>query len=328
MLAKSPFKIFYLVFAYILAFSVWWAYLLFDKNETAFNEKIELNKINFETKNVSKSLYVESAEYKLILEKYKRQKVMILSEGSFFILLLVLGLLQVRRTFKREIELAEQQRNFLLSITHELKSPLSSVKLSLQTMMKRALEPEQKDKLLSNSISDVVRLESLVDNILFAAKIERNAHGFSNEDLNLSELTVLVIEKFLLNKKNIALKSTIQDSVYFNTDRMGYTSVLINLVENAIKYSEENSEVTIALSDDETSIFLEVKDKGYGIPKEEKEKVFDKFYRVGNEDTRKSKGTGLGLYIVKRFVEIYNGTVELTDNIPNGSIFKITFPKV
>jgi signal transduction histidine kinase len=328
MLAKSPFKIFYLVFAYILAFSVWWAYLLFDKNETAFNEKIELNKINFEAKNVSKSLYVESAEYKLILEKYKRQKVMILSEGSFFILLLVLGLLQVRRTFKREIELAEQQRNFLLSITHELKSPLSSVKLSLQTMMKRVLEPEQKDKLLSNSISDVVRLESLVDNILFAAKIERNAHGFSNEDLNLSELTIIVIEKFLLNKKNITLKSTIQDSVYFNTDRMGYTSVLINLIENAIKYSEENSEVTIVLSDDETNIFLEVKDNGYGIPKEEKEKVFDKFYRVGNEDTRKSKGTGLGLYIVKRFVEIYNGTVELTDNIPNGSIFKITFPKV
>lgn len=328
MLAKSPFKIFYLVFAYILAFSVWWAYLLFDKNETAFNEKIELNKINFETKNVSKSLYIESAEYKLILEKYKRQKVMILSEGSFFILLLVLGLLQVRRTFKREIELAEQQRNFLLSITHELKSPLSSVKLSLQTMMKRVLEPEQKDKLLSNSISDVVRLESLVDNILFAAKIERNAHGFSNEDLNLSELTIIVIEKFLLNKKNIALKSTIQDSVYFNTDRMGYTSVLINLIENAIKYSEENSEVTIVLSDDETNIFLEIKDNGYGIPKEEKEKVFDKFYRVGNEDTRKSKGTGLGLYIVKRFVEIYNGTVELTDNIPNGSIFKITFPKV
>lgn len=328
MLAKSPFKIFYLVFAYILAFSVWWAYLLFDKNETAFNEKIELNKINFETKNEAKNLYAESAEYKLILEKYKRQKVMILSEGGFFILLLVLGLLQVRRTFKREIELAEQQRNFLLSITHELKSPLSSVKLSLQTMMKRVLEPEQKDKLLSNSISDVVRLESLVDNILFAAKIERNAHGFSNEDLNLSELTILVIEKFLLNKKNIALKSTIQDSVYFNTDRMGYTSVLINLIENAIKYSEENSEVTIVLSDDETNIFLEVKDKGYGIPKEEKEKVFDKFYRVGNEDTRKSKGTGLGLYIVKRFVEIYNGTVELTDNIPNGSIFKITFPKL
>jgi signal transduction histidine kinase len=109
---------------------------------------------------------------------------------------------------------------------------------------------------------------------------------------------------------------------------MGYTSVLINLIENAIKYSDENSEVTIVLSDDETNIFLEVKDKGYGIPKEEKEKVFDKFYRVGNEDTRKSKGTGLGLYIVKRFVEIYNGTVELTDNIPNGSIFKITFPKL
>jgi len=327
MLQKSPFKIFYFVFAYIIAFSVWWAYLLFDKNETAFKEKIELNKINFESKDSENILYENSLEYKQIVAKYKRQKVMILSEGSFFILLLVLGLLQVRRTFKREIELAAQQRNFLLSITHELKSPLSSVKLSLQTLMKRVLDSEQKDKLLSNSISDVVRLESLVDNILFAAKIERDAHGFSNEDLNLSNLCEAVANKFLDNKKKIILVKEFKEDIYFNTDRMGFTSVLINLIENAMKYSDENSEINLSLKDNENFIFLEIRDQGYGIPKEEKEKVFEKFYRIGNEDTRKSKGTGLGLYIVKRFVEIYNGTISLADNLPKGAVFKISFPK-
>jgi signal transduction histidine kinase len=83
---------------------------------------------------------------------------------------------------------------------------------------------------------------------------------------------------------------------------MGFISVLINLVENAIKYSDENSMVTISLTSSETSIMLSVKDQGYGIPDEYKSKVFEKFYRVGNEDTRKAKGTGLGLFIVKRFI--------------------------
>ena len=323
---KNPFLLFYLVFGYIIVFSLWWGYLLVAKNETAFSERMELDRISYETKQ-EPAPYLDSEGYLKLASKYKRQRVMILTEGIVFLVLQILGLWQVRRIFAREIELAAQQRNFLHSITHELKSPLSSVKITFQTLMKRVLEPEQKDKILNNAMNDVIRLESLVDNLLFAAKIERDTHGFSNEELNLSEIVQTVAQKFVVNKKEILIHTTIQEHIYYSTDLLGFTSVVMNLVENAIKYSPEGTTLSIQLVETTNKVTIEVKDEGYGIADEEKEKVFDKFYRIGSEDTRKTKGTGLGLFIVKRFVEIYKGNIVVKDNEPTGSIFTLDLPK-
>ena len=323
---RSPFLLFYIVFGYIIIFSIWWGYLLFNKNEQAFLEKVALDRINYESKqNAIK--YEQTDSYLKLLTKYKSYRVMVLSEGLFFLLLQIIGLIQVRRIFGKEIELAAQQTNFLHSITHELKSPLSSVKLALQTIIKRQLEPEQKAKLVNNALSDVVRLESLVDNILFAAKIERDTHGFSNEEVNLSDLVLGVVQKFEVNKKSILIKGNIQEDIYYNTDQVGFISVVMNLIENAIKYSEANTSIDVSLTATEQSVVLSVKDQGNGIPDDFKKKVFEKFYRIGNEDTRRTKGTGLGLFIVGRFVEIYKGKIDLSDNSPHGSIFELTFPK-
>lgn len=323
---RNPFLLFYIVFGYIIIFSIWWGYLLFSKNEQAFNEKVELDKINYQTQH-SAVKYEQTESYLSLLTKYRSYRVMVLSEGLFFLLLQIMGLIQVRRIFGKEIELAAQQTNFLHSITHELKSPLSSVKLALQTIIKRQLEPEQKAKLVNNALSDVVRLESLVDNILFAAKIERDTHGFADEEVNLSDLVHLVVHKFEGNKKNIQIHSVIDDEVYYNTDQVGFISVVMNLIENAIKYSDADSIVDVSLINSDAAIILSVKDQGAGVPDEFKKKVFEKFYRVGNEDTRKTKGTGLGLFIVGRFIEIYKGSIVLTDNTPKGSIFELSFPK-
>ena len=325
--SPGPFKTFYFVFAYIIAFSLWWAYLLYAKNETAFKEKIELNKITFEKINQATD-YTSSKEYQNIVSKYHRQKFMILTEGGVFILLLLLGLLRVRKVFLREMELAAQQRNFLLSITHELKSPLSTIKLSLQTMMKRKLEPEQTKKLTTNSLVDLDRLESLVDNILLAAKIEREEPGLSNDEINVSEIVRSVADRFSHNKKSISIQEEIKNDIYLNADALGFTSVIINLIENAIKYSAEETAVRVALHEDEENIYLTIADNGIGISSENKKRVFEKFYRVGNEDTRKTKGTGLGLYIVKRIVEIYKGEITVEDNTPVGTIFNLQFPKI
>ena len=325
--SPNPFKVFYLVFAYILAFSVWWAYLLYAKNETAYKEKIELNQITFWQIHPGDD-YNSSDEYKMVTAKYKRQKLMIETEGSAFIFLLLAGLLAVRRVFMREMQLARQQHNFLLSVTHELKSPLSTVKLSLQTMAMRKLEPEKEEKLIANSLVDIDRLESLVDNILFAAKIERDEPGFSNDEINLSDITQSVVERLAHNKKNIRIHDEVKPGVYLHADPIGYTSVVMNLVENAIKYSEPATDVMVALTESDGQVFLSVTDSGIGIADSEKGRVFDKFYRVGNEDTRKTKGTGLGLYIVRRFVEIYKGEIGVSDNKPVGSVFKIVLPKV
>ena len=323
---RNPFVLFYIVSGYILVFTLWWGYLLASKNEQAFTEKVELNRVAYQMQG-SKMKYEDTASYLKLYSKYERQKVMILGEGLFFLILQILGLLQVRRIFGKEIELAAQQRNFLHSITHELKSPLSSVKLSLETIHRRQLTTEQQGKLINNALGDIVRLETLVDNILFAAKIERDTHGFANEEVNISDIVELVSSKFRESKKNIAIGTDVEDGIYYHTDQIGFTSVVMNLIENAIKYSKDDTTVDVKLEQTDDKIILQVRDQGYGIPDEEKKKVFEKFYRIGSEDTRRTKGTGLGLFIVKRFVEIYKGRIDLTDNAGGGAIFTLTFPK-
>ena len=322
----KPLTMFYIVFGYIIVFSIWWAILLYQKNETAFNEKVELNKIFYTTTNPTVE-YTSTKDYQSLYEKYGKQKQMILSEGLVFIILLFGGLWQVLSVFLKEIELNNQQTNFLLSITHELKSPLASIKLSLETIERRDLEATQVKKFLTNSLSDVDRLESLVENILFAAKIESNTHGLIEQASNLSTIVNNSVKKFEMLKKNIVLKANVAENVILNIDPIGFTSVVYNLIENAIKYSPINSEITINLQQTDTKVFFTIADKGIGIAENEKNEIFKKFYRVGNEDTRKTKGTGLGLFIVKRFVEITNSEIEVLQNEPQGTIFKITFYK-
>jgi len=324
-LPANPFRTFYIVFTYIIAFTLWWAYLLYAKNETAYQETVELNEIRFHQMNTS-SDYHTTAEFEKVYSKYTRQKFMILSEGLAFLVLMLLGLLRVRKVFLQEIQLAEQQKNFMLSITHELKSPLSSIKLSLQTLTMRKLDADKTDRLISNSLTDIDRLDALIENILFAAKIERNETGFSDTVTDISELSSQLVEKFLFNKKSITIETNIQPDIYMKVDGMAFTSVLINVLENALKYSDEKTRVKLKLHTDNNSILFVLADNGVGVPNEFKERIFEKFYRVGHEETRSTKGTGLGLYIVKRVVEIYHGTITVTDNKPSGTIIAITFP--
>lgn len=299
---------------------------MYDKNETAYREKVELNQLNYSKINPHED-YLMTEDYVKVHSKYLRQKLMIVGEGSVFIVLLLFGLMWVRSVFLKEMKLAEQQKNFLLSITHELKSPISTVKLSLQTLFKRKLEPEKSEKLIVNSLVDLDRLETLVDNILFAAKIERDEAGFSSEDLNASEFVLQAIERFAHNARGIDIKSEVIPNVYLKADPMGFTSVINNLIENAVKSSETGTDVNVTLRDNESHVELTISDTGIGIPEAEKGRIFEKFYRVGNENTRRTSGMGLGLYIVKRFVEIYNGNIEIDNNQPKGSRFIITFPK-
>lgn len=319
------FRTFYVVFTYILLFSVWWGYLLFQKNETAYTERVEIMEMKF-VPDSSASTYAATPEFQKLTDKYKRQRLMIFLEGGVYLVLLIFGFLRVRVVFKREMELAEQQKNFLLSITHELKSPLSTVKLSLQTLQKHKLEQEKQEKLIHNSLADLDRLQSLVDNILFAAKIERDQHGMHSEQVDISNLTEVITERYRANKKKIDIQTQIKPGILLSVDSIGYTSMVVNLIENALKYSEEHTQLMVELESGSTEAVLLVKDEGVGIPPSERERVFEKFYRVGSENTRKTKGTGLGLFIVKRFVEIHNGKIAIEQNHPTGTIMKVTLP--
>ncbi len=252
--------------------------------------------------------------------------IMIAGEGSVFIAILLIGIYQIRKTFKKETALAQQQKNFLLSVTHELKSPIASTKLQLQTLQKHELDRNKQKEIISNAISDTDRLNNLVENILLAAKIENSVFNIHKENCNLSDYLReglnQTISSFNYKQK---LELNIDPAIFMPIDRTSFPSIVLNLVENAVKYSPDNSKITVSLRKGKEQIILCVADEGAGILDTEKVRIFQKFYRVGNEETRNTKGTGLGLYIVNYLVEQHNGTICVKNNHPNGSIFEVVF---
>lgn len=262
-----------------------------------------------------------------ILEQKKMKRVyMIVGEGSVFLLILLFGASLVRRSIRRETELANQQKNFILSISHELKTPIAASKLQLQTLLKHELDREKQKQLLSNALNETERLHKLVDNVLLANQIENDNLSIQKEELNLSELLQQTISRYFQAQLDAGLIVLhIEQRIVCPGDKDLLPSVFINLIENAIKYSFETIDVEVELKMVNDKPLLEIKDKGCGVSQPEKEKIFDKFFRSGNEDTRKTKGTGIGLYIVKRICTLHQAKISVSDNQPSGSIFQIQF---
>lgn len=251
---------------------------------------------------------------------------MIIGEGVFFAIIFLVGAYRLKKTFVRERAMQQQQRNFLLAVTHELKSPLASIKLYIQTILKRELDKEQQQKFLSNSLKDIERLDDLVENVLIATKLESIRPTFPKEEINLTSLIQSVATRLQGNGGHSHhLRLDLEEEVFLQADKFALTNVVTNLIENAIKYSPGGGEIAISLEQEEGQIRFCVADQGVGISNEEKKNVFQKFYRVGNEETRKAKGTGLGLYIVKIVLEKHHAQIKIKDNHPTGSIFEVIF---
>lgn len=319
----------YLVILYMLIAFAWWSVLLYQKNRDAYYAKVELLKMGMsaEGKYISDQHFGHTDVYLDLTKKYQRQEWMIFGEASVFIISLVIGIWLINRGYNKEIEIAHQRRNFLLSITHELKSPIASIRLVLETFLKRKLKPEQIEKLGNNAIKDSERLNELVNNLLLAAKLEA-AYEPHLEEIHMDELiddlSDTMMEKF--PKVNFT-KQIEPKSFLIKGDQMGLVSIFTNLIENAVKYnSSETPKIVISLKEKSGKMELQIADNGIGISDKEKKKIFERFYRVGNEDTRSTKGTGLGLYIVDQIVKGHQGKIQVLDNLPEGTIFKINFP--
>lgn len=296
---KNPIFLIYLLVIYVTAQFSWWLSLIFSL----------YNKI-----------YVSP-------EKLAQKTLMLLGEGSVFFLILIIGVISILRAFKRERELTKVQENFVLSVTHELKTPISSVKLFLQTLKKRELTPEKKEEIYDRSLNEINRLDGLVNNILLARSIENNNYFLDKVNV---ELSAFIREKTSSLQASILKSHTLKlnlAEINLMVDKIAFESILINLLENASKYSPAESQITVTLTQDNQFVLLEVADEGNGITKDKREKVFTKFYREENEMTRQSKGTGLGLYIVKFLVKQHNGIITLKDNKPRGLVASITFKK-
>lgn len=319
----------YGVIAYMMLAFAWWSVLLYTKNNDAFLAKRDKMRILMVAEGSvgTEEEFLSSAPYQELKAQYTRQEYMILGEAGVIIFTLLIGMWLINRSYNKEMEAARQQRNFLLSITHELKSPIASIRLVLETFQKRELPSDKKERLTRSALVETERLNGLVNDLLLSAKLEA-AYKPLQEDLDLPQMLEDLVEtleakypdaRFHFDKRSAVRK--------FRGDRTGMTSVMLNLMENAVKYSPKPAEIEVNIFEAPDALVLEFADQGHGIPEEEKPLVFQKFYRVGSEDTRKTKGTGLGLYIVQRIVKAHHGQIEIADNSPKGTLFRVRFPR-
>ncbi|MEM9022519.1 MAG: ATP-binding protein [Bacteroidota bacterium] len=316
-----PLIVFYVLVAYVLLQLGWWAYLLYDLNQQNFLQDLEINRLEADQ-------FGEPLRNHAVLEEMRQKRIwMIVGEGSVFVLLLLSGIYIVQRSFRREFAVARQQENFLLSVTHELKSPLASMKLFLQTLGRRSVKEPVRTQLVTDALRESNRLEELVENILLATRIDSRKFSLHRELMDFSAF----VTEFVAHRNNrpdavrtIHLEAT--PDVCINADSLAMQSILTNLVENAEKYSPKEQPVTIRLERDQQVATLAVIDQGPGLQEAEKSRVFEKFYRSGNEHTRETKGTGLGLYITRFLVRAHEGSISIKNNQPHGSIFEVAMP--
>jgi two-component system, OmpR family, phosphate regulon sensor histidine kinase PhoR len=289
--------LYYILSGYVVLQFVWWGYLLLKlTNQLLINDP--------------------SASKRVL---------MIIGEGSIFFALLILGLWKIRSSVKKELSFSQRQSNFLLSVTHELKTPLASNKLYLQTIKKHKLEEEKRNELLDKALDENRRLENMVDNILTASRLENKSYNLLPEAVDVHELLKALKQKWnaILGVELISVKGNLDQPIQI--DRWVLESCVTNLVENAIKYAN-GARIYLEIVAENRQFKIKVIDEGQGIAKEKQQLIFEKFVRLENEETRSQKGTGLGLYIVAQFTQLLKGKIEYFTNSPKGSIFQLTLP--
>lgn len=294
---RNPIFLFYVLLGYIIAQFSWWLYLIYSLYQKTYTNE----------------------------ETLSHKTWMLLGEGTVFLIILGGGAFMIKRAFKREKEVNQLQENFLQSVSHELKTPIASVGLFLQTLQKRSLDEVKRQEIYEQAFAEVERLNILINDILTARNIESENYFFNKTKLDLKsyiEDTVSRLKGTILKENSLRLDLT-ESNILFDRDALD--SIMYNLITNAVKYSPNESEITFALKNAGETTILEIQDLGDGISEQSKKRVFDKFYRDENETTRKSKGTGLGLYISKFLIEQQGGKIQLLDNQPQGLIVQITF---
>ena len=238
--------------------------------------------------------------------------------------LLLFGVYKIKLALEKESALNNQQKNFFLSVTHELKTPIAATKLQLQTLLKQKLNESTQHDLINTALKETERLNSLIDNVLIASRMDANEFDFKLKKQNLSQIINQVINRYY--KKEIELGEItvcIQDNLSASIDEFSFPSIITNLVDNAIKYSLDPKNIYIDLIGGKEFITFKISDNGCGISDKDKVNVFTKFFRGENENIRNSKGTGLGLYIVKQIVKGHKGEIVVKNNLPKGITFEI-----
>ena len=301
----------------------WWTILLNKKNNETYQTRLELVERD---KNATADIAAYNQQKNEIKAEHDRQMSMIYGEAIVFGLMLVAGIWLIYRTFKKEYALSQQQNNFLLSITHELKTPLASIGLTLDTFKQRELSKEQKNTLADNALEETKRLENIVENLLVTSRLQTKPL-LNKESVDIKNLVTELSEKLKFQYPKTTVVNEIGESITIPADKESFSVVIKNIIENAMKYSLMNGTVRVRSFEKDNEVIISCEDQGPGISDIEKNRVTEKFYRVGNEETRTTKGTGLGLYLADQIAKAHGHVLKIADNVPQGTVVSITIPK-
>jgi len=249
---------------------------------------------------------------------------------SILVAIIILGLFIIFVYSQKTFQLLRLQRNFINNFTHELKTPVTSLKLYLQTMEKHELVRNDQRKYIGYMIDDADRLANQVNRILNLARIESKTFKAEFLQRNL----VVVVEQFCDKNRHVFGDDAIQihnpsdRQFYYAIDIALFEMLLMNLITNALKYNgSETPRVDITFIPKTRQLYICFKDNGIGIPHQELKRIFRKFYQLGQSDNMTAKGSGLGLYLADIIVRMHKGRIKAeSDGIGHGAVFTVMLP--
>ncbi len=318
---KSITLIYWLLLIYIVAALVWW-FISLEKQNLEMRD-LRLKAFSSQQNLMTPELFNDNI--KNIHSQYQRNYTKYLAEGITFLILILIGASFVYRAVRRQFKLQQQQQNFMMAITHELKTPISVARLNLETLQKHNLDEAKQKKLIQMTLQEISRLNTLTNNILISSQLDGGGYIISKEELDFTSLVKDCMQEAKHRYPEKTFIETQEPEIDIAGDSLLLQLMINNLIENAVKYSPKEKPVTCLLKQENKTVRLNIIDEGSGIADEEKKKVFDKFYRIGNEATRKTQGTGLGLYLCRKIAADHNAGITVTNNTPSGCNFAVTF---
>ncbi|MCX6150738.1 MAG: HAMP domain-containing sensor histidine kinase [Ignavibacteriales bacterium] len=245
-------------------------------------------------------------------------------------IVLITGLWLAYKSIRKEIELAQIKSDFVSNVSHELRTPLALITMFAETLELERVKTEEKKKEYYKIISqEANRLSKIVNKILNFSKMEAGKIKYHLEETDLNNLVENIFNTYTYHLQSNGFVFSFQKEENLSpvkADKEALSEAIINLIDNAVKYSDTKKDITIKTGKEKESVYVEVQDCGIGISKEDQKRIFEKFYRVTSGNLHNTKGTGLGLSLVKYIVDVHKAKITVDSNPGKGSSFKISLP--
>jgi signal transduction histidine kinase len=306
--------LFVILTAILIAQAVWWIIFM----ARMIDEKVEQ----------AEQLGAPPEVVEQIHREEVHRQIMVGSEGVFFLILTLVGVGLIYRSVVRAEQLKFQQQNFLMAITHELRTPIASIRLYLDTLQSERVPSEQKAELIPRIRDNLGRLERLVDDALDAGRLDRGGYRLQSEVFDLTKLIEELLDHPPASRAELKIRRNLPEKAPLYGDRAALSRALNAVIINAIKYNDSDPiELDLSLIQTGGQYRIEITDNGRGLSAVDTRRIFDRFYRAEDERLGHSGGSGLGLYLAREIIRAHDGRIRAESPGPNrGASFIIHLP--